>query len=48
MGGLSLSIHTEEEFTQRLPDDKVIRVGNEVEFTAEELPQETEYWIFSL
>ena len=48
MGGLSLSIHTEEEFTTKLPDDRVIRVGNEVEFTSEELPKETEYWIFSL
>ncbi|OPY31982.1 MAG: metal-dependent hydrolase [Methanomassiliicoccales archaeon PtaU1.Bin124] len=48
IGGLSISVHTVDEFVNRLPEDKVIRVGNEVEFLQEELPQETEYWLFSL
>jgi len=30
-----------------LPEEKVVRVGNEVEFEAEDLPEETEYWVFS-
>ena len=48
IGGLSLSIQTVDDFIQRLPAEKVIRVGNEVEFSIEELPSETEYWVFSL
>lgn len=48
IGGLSLSIHTVDDFVKMAPEEKVIRVGNEVEFTAEDLPTLTEYWVFSL
>ena len=47
IGGLSMSIHTINEFLEGLPEDKVVRVGNEIEFMPEDLPEETEYWIFS-
>lgn len=48
VGGLSLSIQTIDEFERLSPTDKVIHVGNEVEFLPEDLPRETEYWLFSL
>ncbi|MHC1680601.1 MAG: MBL fold metallo-hydrolase [Methanomassiliicoccales archaeon] len=47
VGGLSMSIQTADCFLKGLPDEKVVRVGNEVEFEAEDLPEETEYWVFS-
>ena len=47
VGGLSLSIHNADEFLSGLPEDRVMRVGNEVEFEKEELPESTEYWVFS-
>jgi L-ascorbate metabolism protein UlaG (beta-lactamase superfamily) len=47
VGGLSMSIQNADGFLKGLPDDKVVRVGNEVEFEAEDLPEETEYWVFS-
>ncbi len=47
IGGLSMSIHTINGFLEGLPDEKVVRVGNEIEFMPDELPEETEYWIFS-
>ena len=47
IGGLSMSIHTINDFLEGLPEDKVVRVGNEIEFMPDELPEETEYWIFS-
>jgi len=47
VGGLSLSIHNADDFLHGLPEEKVVRVGNEVEFEAEELPESTEYWVFS-
>lgn len=47
VGGLSMSIHNAEDFLMGLPEDRVVRVGNEVEFEADELPEETEYWVFS-
>jgi L-ascorbate metabolism protein UlaG (beta-lactamase superfamily) len=47
VGGLSLSIHNADEFLSGLPEDRVVRVGNEVEFEKDELPESTEYWVFS-
>jgi L-ascorbate metabolism protein UlaG (beta-lactamase superfamily) len=46
-GGLSLSIQPVDMFLAGLPDRKVQRVGNSIDFLKEELPQETEYWVFS-
>jgi L-ascorbate metabolism protein UlaG (beta-lactamase superfamily) len=47
IGGLSLSIQGVEPFLKGLPEDRVIRVGNEVEFHRDELPEKMEYWVFS-
>ena len=47
VGSLSLSIQTVDPFLTGLPDGRILRVGNEVDFTADELPSETEYWVFS-
>jgi L-ascorbate metabolism protein UlaG (beta-lactamase superfamily) len=46
-GGLSISVHTIEPFLEGLPEDAVVRVGNEVDFSREDLPPSTEYWVFS-
>ncbi|MCG7844087.1 MAG: MBL fold metallo-hydrolase [Methanomassiliicoccales archaeon] len=47
VGGLSLSIQNADEFLAGIPDENVVRVGNEVEFEAEELPKSTKFWVFS-
>jgi L-ascorbate metabolism protein UlaG (beta-lactamase superfamily) len=47
VGGLSMSIQNADEFLHGLPDDDVIRVGNEISFEIEDLPASTEYWVFS-
>lgn len=47
MGGLSLSIQTIDSFLGKVDDEHVLRVGNEVEILPEDLPSETEYWVFS-
>jgi L-ascorbate metabolism protein UlaG (beta-lactamase superfamily) len=47
VGGLSISIDTVDSFLKGLPEERVVRVGNEVDFMDDELPEETEYWVFS-
>jgi L-ascorbate metabolism protein UlaG (beta-lactamase superfamily) len=47
IGGLSMSIQTVDPFLEGLPKRKVLRVGNEIDFVREELPSETEFWVFS-
>ena len=47
VGGLSISINNLDEFLENLPEDKVQVVGNEIDFTTDELPLKTEYWVFS-
>jgi L-ascorbate metabolism protein UlaG (beta-lactamase superfamily) len=46
-GGLSLSIHPLDSFLEGLPEEKVHRVGNSIEFSRGDIPEGTEYWIFS-
>lgn len=46
-GGLSLSINTLDPFLSGIPDEKQFRVGNEINILPEDLPDETEVWIFS-
>lgn len=46
-GGLSLSVQPVEPFLEGFPEERVVRVGNEVDFVKEELPLETEVWLFS-
>jgi len=47
IGGLSLSIQTVDGFLAGIPENSVRRVGNEVELEKEDLPEDTEYWVFS-
>jgi len=46
-GGLSVTIDTVEPFLDGIPEESVLRVGNEIEFAREELPPQLEYWVFS-
>jgi L-ascorbate metabolism protein UlaG (beta-lactamase superfamily) len=49
VGGLKLAIAPLSEFARKLPRGTALReVGNEVEFEADDLPEEREYWAFSL
>lgn len=46
-GGLSLSINTLDPFLDGIPEEKKFRVGNEINVLPEDLPDDTEIWIFS-
>lgn len=48
VGGLSLSIAPVDGFLARADKDSVVKVGNEVELTADDLPEKQEIWVFSL
>lgn len=48
VGGLSLSIQTIDRFLKGIPKEKLLRVGNSAEFEKADLPDSTEYWVFSL
>ncbi len=46
--GLGLSSQPVQNFIKLCDQQKVMKIGNEVEFTADELPQDgTEFWVFS-
>ncbi len=46
--GLGLSIQPVQNFIRLCDQKKVVKMGNEVEFTGDELPQDgTEFWVFS-
>lgn len=46
--GLSLSIKPVQDFLSLCDKDQVVKVGNEVDFSAEDLPRSgTEVWLFS-
>jgi len=46
VGGLSLSIQTLDPFLEEIEEEQVFGVGNEVEIYSDDLPDETEYWVF--
>lgn len=46
VGGLSLSIQPLDPFLSHA--DKIERVGNEIDFEAEDIPEQSEIWVFSL
>ena len=48
VGGLSLSIKPIDPFLEGAPTDSVIKVGNEIEFESEDLPEELEIWVFTM
>jgi L-ascorbate metabolism protein UlaG (beta-lactamase superfamily) len=48
VGGLSLSIKPVDFFLEDADPDKIVRVGNEMDFESEDLPDELEIWVFTL
>jgi len=48
IGGLSLSIRPVDDFLSGFPEDRIVKVGNEIEFKKDELPENGEIWVFSL
>jgi L-ascorbate metabolism protein UlaG (beta-lactamase superfamily) len=48
VGGLSLSIKPVDPFLRDAHEDKIVRVGNEMDFEKEDLPRELEVWVFTL
>ncbi len=48
VGGLSLSIKPVDPFLEDAKEESVVRVGNEMDFEGEDLPQELEIWVFTL
>ncbi len=48
VGGLSLSIKPIDPFLQGAEDESIVRVGNEMDFEREDLPEEFEVWVFTL
>ncbi len=48
VGGLSLSIASVDRFLEIVDSEQVIKVGNEIELTQDDLPEEQEVWVFSL
>jgi L-ascorbate metabolism protein UlaG (beta-lactamase superfamily) len=48
VGGLSLSIKPIDPFLEEASPDSVVRVGNEIDFESEDLPEELEIWVFTM
>ncbi len=48
VGGLSLDIQSVNSFLSLYPDEKIHKVGVELDFIRSDLPDETEVWVFSL
>ena len=48
VGGLSLSIAPVDGFLELANQDLIVKVGNEIELTKDELPEGQEVWVFSL
>jgi len=48
VGGLSLSIKPVDPFLEEANEDSIVRVGNEIDFEREDLPDDLEVWVFTL
>jgi len=48
VGGLSLSIASVDGFLELANQDLIVKVGNEIELTRDDLPEKQEVWVFSL
>ncbi len=48
IGGLSLDIKTLEPFLSLYPEDRIFKLGVELDFIKADLPDKTEIWAFSL
>lgn len=47
VGGLSLSIRPVDDFLAGIDEEKIVRVGNEIEFEKEDLPEDLKIWVFT-
>lgn len=48
VGGLSLSIKPVDFFLKEAAEESIVRVGNEMDFEYEDLPENLEIWVFTL
>jgi L-ascorbate metabolism protein UlaG (beta-lactamase superfamily) len=48
VGGLSLSIKPVDFFLKEASEESIVRVGNEMDFEFEDLPENLEIWVFTL
>ncbi|MFW6196994.1 MAG: MBL fold metallo-hydrolase [Thermoplasmatota archaeon] len=48
VGGLSLDVNSVEPFISKYPKEKIHKIGVELDFIHQDLPEETEVWVFSL
>ncbi len=48
VGGLSLSIAPVDGFLELADSELIVKVGNEIELTKDDLPEKQEVWVFSL
>lgn len=48
VGGLSLSIKPVDFFLKEVGEESIVRVGNEMDFESEDLPENLEIWVFTL
>jgi len=48
IGGLSLSIKPVDPFLDEADENSIVRVGNEMHFEREDLPEKFEVWVFSM
>jgi L-ascorbate metabolism protein UlaG (beta-lactamase superfamily) len=48
VGGLSLSIKPIDPFLEDASSESVVKVGNEIDFESEDLPEELEIWVFTM
>ena len=46
--GLSLSIKPVDDFIALFQEEKISHIGNEIDFLAEDIPSESEVWVFTL
>ncbi len=47
VGGLSLSIKPVDPFLENAGVESIVRIGNEIEFEKEDLPETMEVWVFT-
>jgi len=48
ISGLGLVLDNVEAFLRDIPEELIYRVGNEIDFTHDDMVEDTEYWIFSM
>ncbi|MDI3482811.1 MAG: hypothetical protein PWQ88_682 [Candidatus Methanomethylophilaceae archaeon] len=46
--GLGLVLDGLDNFLRGIPEEKIYRVGNEIDFTHDDIADDMEYWVFSM